>query len=65
MTSVGVFRRDRVREKMLGSGAWGLKGRLRRRKKTMPPKRMFRARLAGAGRGRAGGRLAMETRRLR
>lgn len=65
ITSVGVFRRDRVREKMFGSGACGLKGRLRRRKKTMPPNRMFRARPGAAGRDRGGGRLAIDTRRLR
>lgn len=65
MTSVGVLRRERVRVKMFGAGACGLKGKLSSRKKTMVKKKTFRAREVDEGRGREGGRCEIATRRLR
>jgi hypothetical protein len=59
MTSVDVFRRERVRPKIFGAGACGLNGRLRTRKVTIAMKRRFRLRAFEEVRGRRDGRCAM------
>ena len=58
MTSVGVFRRDRVKLKILASGACGLNGKLRMRNTVIVMKRTFRLREVLEGMGRGDGRCA-------
>lgn len=65
MMSVGVLRRERVREKIFGGGARGLNGRLSSRKKRVVEKRTFRAREVIDGRGRGDGRCVIAVRKLR